>query len=67
MHPHLFKKNLNQSRPKKMVNKYANKLDVTFKYGSWRKHKYDINIFWGVKKKKKKKQTKAKFGLLKKL
>ena len=31
MHSHLFKKNLNQSRPKKMVNKHANTLDVPLK------------------------------------
>ena len=28
MHPHLFKKNPNQSCPKKMINKYAKTLDV---------------------------------------
>ena len=31
MRLHLFKENLNQSRPEKMVNKHTNKLDVPFK------------------------------------
>ena len=31
MHPYLFKKNLNQLRPKKMVNKHANTVDLSFK------------------------------------
>ena len=42
-----FKKNPNQSCPKKMINKYTNWLDVPFKQMPWRKHKHDINIFWG--------------------
>ena len=28
IHPQLFKENQNQSRPKGMINKYVNKLDV---------------------------------------
>ena len=60
MHLHLFKKNPNQSCPKKMTNKHANSLDALFKKARWRKHKYDINI-------SEKKQTKTKFDLFKKL
>ena len=30
IHLYLFKKNLNQLRPKKMVTKHANKLDLPF-------------------------------------
>ena len=66
MHPHLFKKNPNQSCPKKMINKYANTLDVPFKLVPWRKHKHDIKIF----EKRfffEKKQANAKFDLFKKL
>ena len=47
LHYCTFKKNPNQSFPKKMINKYANRLDVLFKKAPWRKHKHDINIFWG--------------------
>ena len=36
-------------RPKKMVNKHANTVDVSFKYESWGKDKHDINIFLGKK------------------
>ena len=51
-----------------MINKYANTLDVLFKKAPWRKHKHDINIFWGETKFLfEKKQTKAKFDLFKKL
>ena len=32
MHPYVFKKNPNQSCPKKMINKYANTYDVLFKF-----------------------------------
>ena len=32
-----------------MINIYANSLDVLFRKASWRKHKHDINIFWGEK------------------
>ena len=32
-----------------MIIIYANSLDVLFKKASWRKHKHDINIFWGEK------------------
>ena len=67
MHPHLFKKNPNQSCPKKMINKYAYTLDVLFKQAPWRKHKYDINIFWGGNIFLKKKETTEKFDLFKKL
>ena len=48
MHPHLFKKNPNQSWPKKMINKYAKTLDALFKQAQWRKCEHDINIFWGA-------------------
>ena len=41
----------------KMI-KYANTLDAPFKQAPWRKHKNDINIFWGEKKFFKKKQIK---------
>ena len=66
MHPNLFKKNLNQSFPKKMINKYTNILDVLCSS----KHpsvniKHDINIFWGKKIVFEKKQTKAKFDMFK--
>ena len=61
MYRNLFKKNPNQLRPKKMINKYANTLDVLFKLVPWRKHKHDINIFLRLKKFFfEKKQTKAK-------
>ena len=43
MHPHLFKKNPNQSCPKKKINKYENMLET------------------------KKKQTKGKLDLFKKM
>ena len=45
-----------------MINKY-NTLDVLFKQAPWRKHKYDINIFWGGNIFLKKKETTEKFDL----
>ena len=66
MHSLLFKKNSNQSFPKKMINKYTNILDVLCSS----KHpsvniKHDINIFGGKTLFFEKKQTKAKSDLFK--
>ena len=45
LHPHLFKKNPNQLYPKKMVNKHANALLVSFNKAPLRNHKHNVNIF----------------------
>ena len=67
MHPHFFKKNPNQSCPKKKINKYANTLDALFKY-MFKRHSgninmttvFEITIFF-------RKEAKPKFDLFKKL
>ena len=58
MHPHLFKKNRNQSCPKKMIKKHANTLDVPSKCHGVNINIFEVNFFFFLKKKRNK-QTRS--------